>query len=49
MDLTKYYFCKKYIQSYYVIFIDKESKISQFIKNWNAFAILAIEFVGNIF
>lgn len=37
-----------YTESYFIIFIDKESTISLFAKNWNAFAILVNKLINNI-
>ncbi len=48
MDLTKFYFCKKYAQSYFIVFIENEPRMSQFAKDWDVFAVFANELVGNI-
>lgn len=48
IDLIKFYFFKKFIASYFIVFIDKKLRISLFINNKNAFAILANELINNI-
>lgn len=48
MNSTKFYFYEKYTGSYLVLFIDKEPRISPFANDWDAFAVLVNELVGNI-
>lgn len=48
INLTKLCFCRVYIRSSLVVFVDKELKILLFANNWDVFAILANEIVGNI-
>ncbi len=48
MDLTKFYFCEKYAQRYLIVFIDKEPKMSPFVKNWDVSAVLANEMLSNV-
>lgn len=48
INSTKFCLFEIYIYSYVVIFDNKNPKMSQFAKNWNVFAILANELVGNI-
>lgn len=48
INLTNFCFNKKYINSYFIIFIDKKLRISLFINNRNTFTILINELICNI-
>lgn len=48
INLIKFYFDKKYINSYFIIFINKKLKIFSFANNRNAFIILTNKLIDNI-